>query len=108
MAFQSTTKFLPGSRWVLGSLLFIAEKFRDLSLQDPKSPKVVGSGTDHLPPTLVRVSLINEAQLRHGPSKLGEAKSDPLRDKADHHGIARSGAANPIYQSSPESGLDDN
>jgi hypothetical protein len=32
MAFQSTTKFLPGSRWVLGSLLFITDKFEDLSL----------------------------------------------------------------------------
>jgi hypothetical protein len=32
MAFQSTTKFLPGSRWVLGSHLFIVDKFGDLSL----------------------------------------------------------------------------
>jgi hypothetical protein len=32
MAFQSTTKFLPGSRWVLGSFLFIADMFEDLSL----------------------------------------------------------------------------
>jgi hypothetical protein len=32
MAFQSTTKFLSSSRWFLGSLLFIADKFGDLSL----------------------------------------------------------------------------
>jgi hypothetical protein len=32
MAFQSTIKFLPGSRWVLRSLLFIVDKFRNLSL----------------------------------------------------------------------------
>jgi hypothetical protein len=32
MTFQSTTKFLPGPRWVLGSLLFIADKFEDLNL----------------------------------------------------------------------------
>jgi hypothetical protein len=32
MAFQSTTKFLLGSRWVLGSLLFIGNKFGDLNL----------------------------------------------------------------------------
>jgi hypothetical protein len=32
MAFQSSSKFLPGSRWVLGSLLFIADKFGDLHL----------------------------------------------------------------------------
>jgi hypothetical protein len=32
MTFQSTTKFLPGSRWVLGSLLFVANKFGDLNL----------------------------------------------------------------------------
>jgi hypothetical protein len=32
MPFQSTTKFLLGSRWFLGSLQFITDKFRDLSL----------------------------------------------------------------------------
>jgi hypothetical protein len=37
MAFQSTSKFLPDSRWVLGSLLFVTDKFGDLSLQEPES-----------------------------------------------------------------------
>jgi hypothetical protein len=37
MAFQSTTKFLPRSRWVIGSLLFIADKFRDLNLPELES-----------------------------------------------------------------------
>jgi hypothetical protein len=60
-AFQSTTKFLPGSRWVLGSLLFIADKFGDLDLQEPESREVVGSDTDRLPPAPVRVDLVNEA-----------------------------------------------
>jgi hypothetical protein len=32
MTYQSTTKFLPGSRWFLGSLQFITDKFRDLTL----------------------------------------------------------------------------
>jgi hypothetical protein len=32
MVFQSTNKFSPDSRWVFGSLLFIANRFRDLSL----------------------------------------------------------------------------
>jgi hypothetical protein len=32
MVFQSATKFLPGSRWVLGSPLFINDKFGDLIL----------------------------------------------------------------------------
>jgi hypothetical protein len=48
MAFQSTTKFLPGSRWFLGSLQFVTDKFGDLNLQKPESSKVTGSGTDHL------------------------------------------------------------
>jgi hypothetical protein len=53
MAFQSTTKFLPGSRWVLGSLLFIADKFGELILQEPESPEVIGSGSGRLPLALV-------------------------------------------------------
>jgi hypothetical protein len=40
MVFQSTTKFLLGSRWVLGSLLFVADKFGDLSLQELESLEV--------------------------------------------------------------------
>jgi hypothetical protein len=32
MAFQSANKFLPGSRWFLGSLHFVTDKFGDLDL----------------------------------------------------------------------------
>jgi hypothetical protein len=32
MEYQSTTKFLPGSRWFLGSLHFVSDKFGDLTL----------------------------------------------------------------------------
>jgi hypothetical protein len=53
MAFQSTTKFLPGSRWFLGSLEFLTDKFENLSLQEQELSKVTGSGTGHLPLTLV-------------------------------------------------------
>jgi hypothetical protein len=49
MVFQSTTKFLPGSRWFPGSLLFVTGKFGDLNLQEPESSKVARSGTDLLP-----------------------------------------------------------
>jgi hypothetical protein len=98
---------LPGSRWVLGSLLFIAYKFRDLGLQEPESPKVARSGTDRLPPAPVRVGLVSKAQLRHGSSKLGKAEWDPLGDNVDHNGIAHSGTVDPIYQSSLKSGSDD-
>jgi hypothetical protein len=65
MTFQSTTKFLPGSRWILGSLFFIADMFGDLNLQEPKSYEVFGSGTGRLPPAPVRVKFVNEARLRH-------------------------------------------
>jgi hypothetical protein len=37
MEFQSTTKFLSDSRSVLGSLLFVADKFGDLNFQEPES-----------------------------------------------------------------------
>jgi hypothetical protein len=53
MTFQSTTMFLPGSRWVLGSFLFIADKLGDLNLQELELSKVIRSGTGHLPPDLV-------------------------------------------------------
>jgi hypothetical protein len=42
MAFQSTTKFLPGSRWILGSLLFIADKFGDLNFRSLSHAKLLG------------------------------------------------------------------
>jgi hypothetical protein len=84
MSFQSTTKFLPGSRWVLGSLIFIADKFGDMNLQEPESREVVGSGTGHLPPALIRVGLINESQLGHRSVELGKADPDPSEDNTDH------------------------
>jgi hypothetical protein len=54
MAFQSTCKFLLGSRWVLGSLLSVADKFRDLILQELESRKVIGLGNGRLPPASVQ------------------------------------------------------
>jgi hypothetical protein len=102
MVFQSTTKFLPGSRWVLGSLLFIADKFGDLNLQEPKLHEVVGSGTGCLPPAPIRVDLINEAQLRHRLNKLGKMDLDHTEDKVDHTLAIPVALTDPIHQSSPE------
>jgi hypothetical protein len=103
MAFQSTTKFLPGSRWVLGSLLFITDKFGDLSLQELESSEVTRSGISHLRPTLVWVSLVNEAQLRHGSIKPGNAGSNLSGDKADHNPAGLPATIDPSYRSPPES-----
>jgi hypothetical protein len=105
MAFQPTTKFFPDSRWVFGSLLFGADKFGDLSLQEPESLEVTMSGTDHLPPAPVRVSFINKAQLRHGSIELGGGKmnSDPLGDKVDHNLASSIATTDPIYQLPAES-----
>jgi hypothetical protein len=80
-----------------GSLLFVADKFGDLSLQEPESQKIIGPGTDHLPPTLVRAGLVNEAQLGHGSIEPGEADSGPSGDNANHNKIAHSSVADPIY-----------
>jgi hypothetical protein len=82
MVFQSTTKFLPGSRWVLGSLLFIADKFGDMNLQEPRSREVIRSGTSRLPPALALVDLVKEARLRHKLIQLGKTDPEPLGDKA--------------------------
>jgi hypothetical protein len=107
VTFQSTTKFLPSSRRVLASLLFIADKFGDLSLHELESLEIAGSGTGRVPLAPVRISLVNEAQLGHGSNILGEAESDPLEDKADHHEIGCPPATDPIHQSPPESDSDD-
>jgi hypothetical protein len=72
MVFRSTRKFLPGWRLVLGSLLFIADKFGDLSLQKPKSLEVTRLGTGRVPPASVQVGFVNKAQLEHRCSMLGE------------------------------------
>jgi hypothetical protein len=83
MVYQSTTKFLPDSRWFLGSLQFITDKFGDLTLQEPESHGILELGTKRLRPAPVRVGLINEAQQGHGLSELGKTGSDPKWDKAD-------------------------
>jgi hypothetical protein len=102
MAFQSTTKFLPGSRWFLGSLQFVTDKFRYLNLQEAELSEVARSGTGHLPPSLVRVGLINEAQLEHGLNELGKMDPDPSRDKADHILAVSAATTDPIHQPSLE------
>jgi hypothetical protein len=102
MAFQFTNKFIPGSRWVLGSLLFVANKFGDLSLQEPESREFIKSGIDRLPPAPVQVGLINEAQLRHGFTKLGKTDTDSSGDKADHILTISTAITDPIYQLSLE------
>jgi hypothetical protein len=101
--FQSTGKFLPGTRWVLGFLLFVTDKFGDRSLHEPESPEVAESGTNHVPPIRVRVSLIIDGQLGHGSNILGEAESYPSGDKANHHKISYPATTDPICPSSSES-----
>jgi hypothetical protein len=97
MVFQSSSNFISDSRWVLGSLLFIADKFGDLTLQEPESPEVVGSGTVRVPPISAQVSLIIEAQLEHESNKSGEVELDLSGDKADHHEIGCPATTDPIY-----------
>jgi hypothetical protein len=79
MAFQSAINFLPGLRWVLESLLFVADKFRDLSLQEPESPEIAGSGTSHLPAAPVRVGPVNEAYLGRRSIEQGGSRFETLR-----------------------------
>jgi hypothetical protein len=102
MEYQSTTKFLHGSRWFLGSLQFVVDKFGDMTLQEPESRGIIGSGTGRLPPAPVQVGLVNEAHLGHGLGELGKTGSDPRGDKADHTLAVSVATTNPIYQSSPE------
>jgi hypothetical protein len=71
MSFQSTSKFLPGTRTVFGSLLFIADKMGYLNLQEPESWEIVGLGTDIFPLASAEVDLACEARLGHGSSRSG-------------------------------------
>jgi hypothetical protein len=103
MAFQSTIKFLPDQRWFLGSVEFLTDKFGDLSLQELESSKVARSGTCHLQPAPIQVSLINETQLELGLGSLGEMDTDPTEDKADHTVTVLTDAKDPIYLPSSES-----
>jgi hypothetical protein len=103
MVFQSITKFLLGSRWIMGSLKFLTDKFGDLSLQEPEPCEVVESGTHRLPPAPVQVSLVNEAQLGHGLDSLGETDMEPTEDKADHTLAVLATAIDPICQPSSTS-----
>jgi hypothetical protein len=61
MTFQSSSKFLPGLRWVFESLLFITDETGDLSLQEHESREVARLGTDSIPPITAQVGLISEA-----------------------------------------------
>jgi hypothetical protein len=103
MACQSTTKFLVVPRWFLGSLQRITDKFGDLTLQEPESRRIVGSGTDRLPLDPVQVSLINEAQLRHELSKPGKTDLDPVGAKTNHTLAVPDATTDPTYQSPSES-----
>jgi hypothetical protein len=69
----------------------------------PESCKVIGSGIGRLSPAPVRVSLINEAQLRHGLSKLGKTDLDPMEDEANCILAVSAATTDLIYQSSLES-----
>jgi hypothetical protein len=102
MTFQSSSKFLPGSRLASGSLLFIANQMGDLSLSEPASREIVGSGTDrvHLIPT--RDGLAYEAQLGHKTCLSAESELDPSMDNTDHHKVCCPTTTYPIYKPSPE------
>jgi hypothetical protein len=92
---------------VLGSLLFIVDKFEDLNIQEPGLQKVIGSRTNLLPLAPVRVSLVSEAQLRHGPSELGKVDLGPVGDKTDHTLALLAATTYPVHQSSSESDSED-
>jgi hypothetical protein len=106
MTFQSTNKFLPVSRLVFRSLLFIIDKMGNLSLQEPEPWEITESGTDRVHQILTQDGLTCEAQLRHGSCLSGESDLDPSGDRADHHEMCCHAATNLICKPSPESDSD--
>jgi hypothetical protein len=103
MTFQSTTKFLPSSRWFLGSVVFLTDKFGNLSLQRLELSEDSRSGTGCIPPAPVRDGPISEAQLGHGLDLLGETWMDSIGDKADHALAILAATIDPICLSSSNS-----
>jgi hypothetical protein len=83
MVFQYTTKFIPCSRWFLGSLEFLTDQFGNLSLQKPELSEVIESGTDRLLLAPVRIGRVIKAQLRLGSS--GKTDTDPVEDRNKSH-----------------------
>jgi hypothetical protein len=55
------------------------------------------------PPALVRVGLVNKAQLKHRSNALGKTDTDPSRDKAGHNQIGFLAITDLIYHSLSES-----
>jgi hypothetical protein len=88
---------------VFGSLLFIADKMGDLSLQEPELWEITGSDTDCLAPMSVLVGLACEAQLKHESIRSGESELGPSRDHVNHHMVCCPDIADLIYKPSSES-----
>jgi hypothetical protein len=53
MEFESTSKFHRGSRLVFRSILFIANKMKDLCLKEPEPREITRLDTDRFQPMLV-------------------------------------------------------
>jgi hypothetical protein len=62
MAFESTSKFMPGSRLLFGSLLFIIDKMRDLICRNPSHDRSSGER----PSASHRLRLKSVSHARHG------------------------------------------
>jgi hypothetical protein len=98
MAFDSTSRFLPGSRLVFGSLLFIVDKMGDLSLHQPEWREIIRSDTDHFPLTSTRAGVACEAWLGRGSIGSGEFELGPSGDSVDHHEICCPDTTDPIWE----------
>jgi hypothetical protein len=97
MTFQASAKFLPGSGFVFGSLHFIANKFGDLSLQEPEQHKVSEPGTNRPPSSPARVGLTLQTRPEHGSDVLGESESDTFGENTGHLRVCCPNTVDPIY-----------
>jgi hypothetical protein len=70
MEFQALIKFLPVSRFMLGSLHFITTQLGDLMMQEPELPKIQGSDFDWIP--------LTQAQDHQAPAPQSELESNTL------------------------------
>jgi hypothetical protein len=96
MASQAFIKLSLSSRLVFGSLHFVANQLRDLSMQEPEPSEILGSGVDWVPLTLAQDGPTFAARLGHESNTARESEWGSSGNDVDHFGTRFLEASDPI------------
>jgi hypothetical protein len=97
MVFHPATKFLPGSRWCLGSLEFITNKFWGSKSAGTRVEQSHQIRHRPLPLDPVRVDLVSEAQLVHGLTPWLSWWPQQIQLTSHHHNLTLRTTVNSIW-----------